>query len=551
MRTKIFRNAFLIGISSIVLSFVLFFVVLYQYFGARLSVELSAELQLAAQGVELFGMDYLNDLDSKTRLTWVDEDGQVIYDNQVDISSLDNHADRTEIQAALSNQSGSAVRYSSTHSQRTMYLAQRLEDGTVLRVASAYYSIPLLLLSMLHPILIILILCILLSLFLSARLTQRLTQPILELDLEHPEIADTYEELAPLLTRIQVQNATIQHQIQQLQQKQAEFEVITENMNEGFLLLDRQGHILSYNTGALHLLNAQPPEKQAEYHTLNPSSNFHTAIAEALSGAESQRLLQTENRTCQILANPVYANGQLQGAVAVVLDVTEREQREELRREFTANVSHELRTPLTSISGIAELLKSGLVRPEDMTGFAEDIYQEAQRLISLVGDIIRLSQLDEGAPALEQHPVNLLELCQVIASRLASSAQKTQISLSVTGSPQLVDGVPAILDEMVYNLCENAIKYNRPNGSVQLDVSQTDRGVELAVSDTGIGIPLQAQPRVFERFYRVDKSHSKAIGGTGLGLSIVKHGAAFHHAQIELESQLDVGTTIRLIFPKK
>ena len=551
MRTNIFRSAFLIGICTFVLSFMLFFVVLYQYFGARLSAELRAELQLAAHGVEQFGADYLDGLESKTRLTWVDEDGQVIYDNQVELSSLDNHADRTEIQAALSNQSGSAVRYSSTHSQRTMYLAQRLDDGTVLRVASAYYSIPMLLLSMLHPMLIILILCIFLSFFLSIHLTQRLTQPFLEIDLEHPEIDDTYEELAPLLTRIQVQNATIQHQIQQLQQKQVEFEAITENMSEGFLLLDRQGRILSYNTGALHLLQAQPPEEQAEYHTLNPTPNFLTAIAEALSGAESQRLLQTENGTCQILANPVYANGQLQGAVAVVLDVTEREQREELRREFTANVSHELRTPLTSISGMAELLKSGLVRPEDVTGFAEDIYQEAQRLISLVGDIIRLSQLDEGAPALEHQPVDLLDLCQVIAGRLAPSAEKAQISLSVTGSSQLVDGVPAILDEMVYNLCENAIKYNRPNGSVHLDVARTDRGVELAVSDTGIGIPLQAQPRVFERFYRVDKSHSKAIGGTGLGLSIVKHGAAFHNAQIELESQLDTGTSIRLIFHKK
>ena len=541
MRTNIFRSAFLIGICTFVLSFMLFFVVLYQYFGARLSAELRAELQLAAHGVEQFGADYLDGLESKTRLTWVDEDGQVIYDNQVELSSLDNHADRTEIQAALSNQSGSAVRYSSTHSQRTMYLAQRLDDGTVLRVASAYYSIPMLLLSMLHPMLIILILCIFLSFFLSIHLTQRLTQPFLEIDLEHPEIDDTYEELAPLLTRIQVQNATIQHQIQQLQQKQVEFEAITENMSEGFLLLDRQGRILSYNTGALHLLQSQPPEEQAEYHTLNPTPNFLTAIAEALSGAESQRLLQTENGTCQILANPVYANGQLQGAVAVVLDVTEREQREELRREFTANVSHELRTPLTSISGNASNLMSNSRNFDEETKqqIYSDIYDDS------------MWQLDEGAPTLEQQTVDLLDLCQVIAGRLAPSAEKAQISLSVTGSSQLVDGVPAILDEMVCNLCENAIKYNRPNGSVHLDVARTDRGVELAVSDTGIGIPLQAQPRVFERFYRVDKSHSKAIGGTGLGLSIVKHGAAFHNAQIELESQLDTGTSIRLIFHKK
>ena len=269
----------------------------------------------------------------------------------------------------------------------------------------------------------------------------------------------------------------------------------------------------------------------------------------ALAGKTCQQLLETENRCCQLLANPVWKDGKMAGIVVVVLDVTEREQREDLRREFTANVSHELRTPLTAISGIAEILKDGLVRTEDVKGFAADIYREAQRLISLVQDIIHLSELDEDSPTLEMQPVDLHELATTVVQRLAAPAAAAQVQLEVLGQSAQVRGVPHILDEILYNLCDNAIKYNRPNGQVKLTTQHTDRGIELTVADTGIGIPPHDRSRVFERFYRVDKSHSKAIGGTGLGLSIVKHGAAFHNAQLELNSQLDVGTTIRLIFP--
>jgi len=549
MTRKIFRNCFAVGVGVLVLCGALFMGVLHQQFQQQMMSHLASESLLAARGVENQGMSYLEDLESQSRLTWVAEDGTVLYDSAADASTLENHADRAEIREALSNRSGTSIRYSSTLSKTTLYFARRLEDGSVLRLSSAQETVAMLLLSLWQPILLILLVAVGISALLASRLSRRIIRPILALDLEHPDQADAYEELTPLLTRIKLQNATIAHQMDQLMQKQREFTAITENMSEGFLLLDRQGCILSYNSGILHLLRAQPPQEQASYLTLNRTDVFRRAVEDALSGKESQQLLNLDSQCCQILSNPVREGAQIVGAVVVLLDVTEREQREELRREFTANVSHELRTPLTAISGIAEILKNGLVRPEDVKDFAGDIYKEAQRLISLVQDIIHLSQLDEGGPALDQQPLELNLLAQFVTQRLSSAARLAQVTLEVTGSPVTVTGVSAILDEMIYNLCDNAIKYNRPNGSVTIHTALTQRGAELSVRDTGIGIPAEAQDRVFERFYRVDKSHSRAIGGTGLGLSIVKHGAAFHNAQIELESELDVGTTVRLIFP--
>ena len=550
MTAKIFRNSFAVGISVLILSIGLFMGVLYQYFGLQLMSHLADEAHLAARGVEDLGVEYLEGLDSGSRFTWVDTDGTVLYDSAADTSTLDNHADREEIQEAMSSDSGTSIRYSSTLSQRTLYFARRLEDGSVLRVASAQDTVIMLLLSMTQPILMILCLAVILSFLLSARLSQRIIQPILDLDLEHPENANTYAELSPLLSRIKHQNATIAQQMEQLRHKQSEFTAITQNMSEGFLLLDHQGHILSYNSATLALLHAPAPQERANYLTLNRDVGFCRTVESALQGERCELLLHSEGRCCNVLANPVWVDGQIHGAVVVILDVTEQEQREELRREFTANVSHELRTPLTAISGIAEILKNGLVLPADVPGFASDIYREAQRLISLVGDIIRLSQLDEGGAALERQQVDLLELSGTIIQRLATPAAAVQVSLEATGTPECVEGVPAILDEMIYNLCDNAIKYNRPGGQVTIHTHATPNSVVLSVSDTGIGIPADDCQRVFERFYRVDKSHSKAIGGTGLGLSIVKHGAAFHNAHVELESELDVGTTIRLIFPK-
>ena len=550
MTAKLFRTSMAVAVSVMVLSIALFMGMLYQYFSDQMMTELESETWLVSRGVELDGMDYLNGLHTTSRVTWVAADGTVLYDNEADASTMENHADREEIREALTSETGTAQRFSSTLSEQTLYVTQRLSDGTVIRLASAQKTVGLLLISMIQPILIILVLSLLLSAVLASRLSKGLIKPILSLDLEHPEDCETYDELTPLLSRLKRQNDTIQQQMNLLKQRQTEFAALTDNMSEGFLLLDRQGHVLSHNSGALRLLGVEEPEGEVNVLVLNREEPFRQAVDEALSGKRSQQMLHLNGRYCKLLANPVLADGKPAGAVLVLLDVTEQEQRDELRREFTANVSHELKTPLTSISGIAEIMQSGMVKPEDIQSFAGDIYQEAQRLIALVEDIIRLSRLDEGAESLERESVNLLSVAQDVARRLDSAAQKAGVTLKVMGLSVEVRGIPSVLDEMVYNLCDNAIKYNHPGGTVNVTVAPTDDGsAEVTVEDTGIGIPVEDQSRVFERFYRVDKSHSKEIGGTGLGLSIVKHGASLHGAQIHMDSQVGRGTSVQLLFP--
>ena len=550
MTAKLFRTSMAVAVSVMVLSIALFMGMLYQYFSDQMMTELESETWLVSRGVELDGMDYLNGLHTTSRVTWVAADGTVLYDNEADASTMENHADREEIREALTSETGTAQRFSSTLSEQTLYVTQRLSDGTVIRLASAQKTVGLLLISMIQPILIILVLSLLLSAVLASRLSKGLIKPILSLDLEHPEDCETYDELTPLLSRLKRQNDTIQQQMNLLKQRQTEFAALTDNMSEGFLLLDRQGHVLSHNSGALRLLGVEEPEGEVNVLVLNREEPFRQAVDEALSGKRSQQMLHLNGRYCKLLANPVLADGKPAGAVLVLLDVTEQEQRDELRREFTANVSHELKTPLTSISGIGEIMQSGMVKPEDIQSFAGDIYQEAQRLIALVEDIIRLSRLDEGAESLEREPVNLLSVAQDVARRLDSAAQKAGVTLKVMGLSVEVRGIPSVLDEMVYNLCDNAIKYNHPGGTVNVTVAPTDDGsAEVTVEDTGIGIPVEDQSRVFERFYRVDKSHSKEIGGTGLGLSIVKHGASLHGAQIHMDSQVGRGTSVQLLFP--
>lgn len=550
MTAKLFRNSMAVAVSVMALSIALFMGVLYQYFSDQLMEALGTETWLVARGVELEGLNYLDGLDTENRVTWVAADGTVLFDSSADTDAMENHSDREEIREAQDNRLGTATRYSSTLAEQTLYSARRLSDGTVIRLASSQRTVWLLLLSMVQPILVILVLALLLSAVLASQQSRRIIQPIVKLDLEHPEDCDAYDELAPLLTRIKRQNDTIKQQMSQLQQKQTEFSALTENMSEGFLLLDRQGHVLSHNPGALHLLGAEEPVGEVNALFLNREEHFRQAVDEVLEGRRSRQVLQMNGRCCQLLANPVWKDGEPAGAVLVLMDVTEQEKREELRREFTANVSHELKTPLTAISGIAEIIQGGMVKPEDIRDFAGDIYQEARRLIALVEDILRLSQLDEGAESLEREPVELLSLSQEVARRLEATAQGAGVVMEVRGTPVQVQGVRRVLDEMVYNLCENAIKYNRTGGRVTLTVGQGAEGPEVTVADTGIGIPLEDQSRVFERFYRVDKSHSKEIGGTGLGLSIVKHGALLHGAQIYLNSQVGRGTSIRLSFPK-
>ena len=549
MTGKIFRNSMVVGLAVFLLSAALFTGVLYGDFSDQMTRELESECRLVAQGVETVGADYLEGLNSPSRITWVDTDGTVLYDNMADPAEMENHADREEIREAMLGVQGSSVRRSSTLSETTIYAARRLEDGSVIRLAGAQSTVIALLISMLLPALGILAAALLLAGLLASRLARQIIRPILNLDLERPEDCDTYDELSPLLTRIRRQNDTIRAQMEEMGRRQQEFTALTENMSEGFVLLDKKGHILSYNTGALKLLGAPAPSEEATVLTLDRSDAFQHVVERALKGRRNQGRLERGERCIQLLADPVCRDSQVEGAVLVLLDVTEREQGEKLRREFTANVSHELKTPLTAISGMAEIIKNGMVEPEDIAGFAGDIYKETQRLISLVEDIIHLSRLDEGDGGLQHQPVELLPLAQKVARRLEPLARQSEVSLTVSGGPFTVQGVPAVLEEMVYNLCDNAVKYNRPGGWVRITLTPGETGGVVEVADSGIGIPAQDQQRVFERFYRVDKSHSKEIGGTGLGLSIVKHGAALHDAQVELESTEGEGTVVRLIFP--
>lgn len=551
MTKRIFRSILLVTLTALALSMAFFTAILFPYFENRLADELQKELTYLAPGAAAQGPAYLRQMSEVgNRLTLIAPDGSVLFDNMADPASMENHADREEVRQATAGQAGRSVRYSKTLDKKTINCALLLENGNVLRISSTQYSGLALLLSLIQPILIVLTLTAILSGLYAYRLSRRLTRPLNEIDLEHPKPAEApYEELVPLLRRLAHQNRQIKRQMQELQSQQQQFETITENMQEGFLVLDASGKVLSHNSGACRLLQISGPLSEKSVPDLGLCEEFDRAVRAALEGQHVESLIPLQGRQCQLFANPVFEAERLAGTVLVLVDVTEQQQREALRREFSANVSHELKTPLTSISGIAEIMRGGLVPPADVPHFAGKIYDESQRLIQLVRDILRLSQLDEDSVLETPEPVDLLACAERIAAQLEPAAAAQGVRLSVRGEATLVQGVPAILDEMVFNLCENAIKYNKPGGSVELHAGTGPKGPALTVSDTGIGIPPEHQSRVFERFYRVDKSHSKEIGGTGLGLSIVKHGAAFHHAQVELESTPGVGTVLRLVFP--
>ncbi|HPS75647.1 MAG TPA: ATP-binding protein [Oscillospiraceae bacterium] len=548
MTTKIFKSTFLTGMAALLACVALFFGVLYQYFEARLFTELKSEAAYAAQGLETAGEAYFNGLKIGERITWVAADGTVLYDNEADAATMENHADRQEIKAALENGSGQSARYSATFMEKTLYYALRLTDGTVLRVSCTQNTVGTLLLGMLSPLLWILAAVLILSAVLASRLARRITRPINQMELEDPKLDGDYPELTPLVQKLREQNFTIHRQMEELRRKREEFTAITENMSEGFILVDNKAAMLSYNSSALRILDSSPSEEGGSVLALNRSEEFRAAVSEALSGRHGEMLLQLGEGSYQIIANPVTADGQVTGAVLVILDVTEKEQRDALRREFTANVSHELKTPLTSISGFAELIRDGLVEKEKIGEFAGDIYDESRRLIALVEDIIKLSRLDEESFSPQKETVDLKALAAEVIARLQGTARARNVTVTLAGEGASVEGVRQILDEMVYNLVENAIKYNKDGGSVTVTVDVGDAGPRLAVADTGIGIPYQSQNRVFERFYRVDKSHSKEVGGTGLGLSIVKHGAIYHDARVSLQSEPDRGTTVTIDF---
>ncbi len=549
MRKSLFRAILAVGLAALLMSCALLCPALARHFTEQVYQELETQARLAVQGVVQGGLDYLTALDIPDRVTWIAVDGTVLFDSAAAPADMENHLAREEIRQALDHGVGRASRQSGTMSVRTMYVALALTDGSVLRLASSQRSGTALLISLLPSLALILMVTAALAVLLAHRLSRRITRPILELDLDRPEACDTYEELTPLLRRLHAQNETIRAQLAALERQRKEFTAITENMSEGFLLVDSRTDLLSYNTGALRLLGAETARPGESVLCLSRAEPFRRVVDEALAGHRSEALLERTGRICQLLASPVIQGDQVLGAVIAILDVTEREERETLRREFTANVSHELKTPLTSISGFAELMMNGLVPPETVPEFAADIHRESQRLIALVEDIIHLSQLDEGLIPAGQESVDLAELAGDVLGRLSPAAQRLKLSLRLEGGGVSVQGPRQVLDELIFNLADNAVKYNRPGGSVTISVDRRDGAARLTVSDTGAGIPAECRERVFERFYRVDKSRSKEVGGTGLGLSIVKHAAAYLGAQVTLESAVGVGTTVTVVWP--
>ena len=549
MTKKIFQSILLVAGCVLLASLLIIMGFLYDYFGGVEENQLRDELSLAAAAVEDGGTDYLSQLTAdRCRLTWIAADGSVLYDTKTDAESLENHASRAEVSQALATGTGESTRYSSTLMEKTMYYAQRLDDGTVLRISISRATVGMIAVGMIQPLLIVLIVALILSGLLARRLSRRIVDPLNSLDLEHPLDNDAYEELSPLLKRIHHQHVEIQTQLRELREKTDEFTQITGSMREGLVLLDEHGSILSINAAAQALFGADAQCVGRDFLTIERSHEISAAIQAAAADGHSEVRAERAGRVYQFDISRITSDGKFLGTVILAFDITEQEFAERNRREFTANVSHELKTPLQGIIGSAELIENGMVKPEDLPRFVGHIHAEAARLVTLIDDIIRLSQLDEGG-AMPTEPVDLLAVSQEAAENLHDVAAARNVTVSVTGQPAVLPGVRRLIYEIVYNLCDNAIKYNRDGGRVDVTVAADAGGSSITVANTGIGIAPEHQARVFERFYRVDKSHSKASGGTGLGLSIVKHAVQYHHGRIELESTPGTGTTIRVVFP--
>ncbi len=549
MTRKIFSSTMLVAGIVLLAAAVIIIGVLYEYFGGVQTNELRDELGLAAVAVEADGTDYLEKLTAEScRLTWIALDGTVIYDTRRDAESLENHASREEVAEALTTGYGDSTRYSATLLQKTIYSARRLSDGSVLRISISRQTAAVLALGMIQPILVVLLAALILSGVLTRRVSRRIVEPLNTLDLDHPLKNDVYEELTPLLKRINAQHQEIEAQMRELRRRTDEFTQVTGSMKEGLVLLDERGTVLSINAAARELFGAAEDCVGADFLTVERSHDMSAAVEKARESGHSELRMPRGGREYQFDISRIESGGETVGTVILAFDITEQEYAERNRREFTANVSHELKTPLQGIIGSAELIENGMVKPEDVPRFVGHIHTEAARLVTLIGDIIRLSQLDEG-DEMPKERFDILAEAKSAVDSLAPAAAARNIMLSAEGESAEINGVRRLVYEIIYNLADNAIKYNKDGGSVRVTVEKCGGDAVLTVADTGIGIAPEHQSRIFERFYRVDKSHSKASGGTGLGLSIVKHAAAYHHAKIELESAEGEGTTIRVIFP--
>ena len=549
MTGKILRISYLVAISALLASALLFFGVMYRDYEDGAFARLRAEAAAIAQGLGAVGSDYFDSFAPDDRVTWIAANGTVLYDSAAPAQLLESHADREEIDHALQTGEAQTSRYSKTLLQRTFYYAKLLEGGTVLRVSCTQNSLPAMILMLLTPFLWVATLVLILCGVLSYRLARQITKPLNAINPDNPAPLPSYPELTPLFDKLREQNRTIGKQMNELQLRQCEFTAITENMREGFLLVDCKMHVLSSNHSALEVLGGRELKPGCLLYDAECSQEIFDAVDTALSGSHAELLLTIDETSWQVLANPVVASGQVAGAVVLFMDVTEREQRERLRREFSANVSHELKTPLTSISGFAELMKEGLVPPEKIPEFSGDIYKESLRLIGLVNDIIQLSRLDENSTQFQRAPVDLYDLCAQSIERLSPVAARQSVTLALTGEQAEIEGVEQLLKEMIYNLLDNAIKYTPRGGSVQASLIRSGRRAIIRVTDTGIGIPQADLPHVFDRFYRVDKARSRATGGTGLGLSIVKQIVALHGGTITAESEEGKGSTFTIDLP--
>ncbi len=551
MTKKIFISILLVSAVVLLACFAITVGVLYSYYTGISESQLKAQTSVISHAVENEGIGYFNDFkENGCRVTWINSDGTVIYDSEAQASSLESHADREEFIEALETGFGKSSRYSSTLTERMLYCAQKLADGTVIRTAYPQSTVFMLFLGMLPPLCIVLIISIALSGLLAYRLSRQIVQPLNAIDLDKPLENETYDELSPLLKRIELQHRQIDRQLNELSRKREEWNAVTESMNEGIVLLSADNTVLSINKSASLLLDTSADCIGQDMLEICRRIDIQSLICQATEGKNAEITAELRGREYQINASPIISDGSVKGTALLFFDVTDKLQAEQMRREFTANVSHELKTPLQVISGTSELMINGIVKNEDIPEFAERIHGESLRMITLVDDIIELSRLDEGAAEVPKEKVCLMTAAEAVAERLAVSAQHKDVSVSVAGDKAVINGIPALITELIFNLCDNAIKYTLPGGRADIVIKDENNEAVLTVSDTGVGIPEDAQSRVFERFFRVDKSRSKEIGGTGLGLSIVKHIAEIHNARIYLKSKPGKGTSITVVFPK-
>lgn len=560
MTKRIFGGAFIVSLVAIISAVAMVLGVAYTKEQQLFKRQLEQQAMLLAATMENTSPD--DDVESlrklshdihgtfENRITYIGQDGTVLFDNEADPSTMENHLGREEVVAAKQSGTGTAIRESYTMSEMTVYCARVIGYGCIVRVAGTMDTVAARIAGMWWEVLLVVITAAMVSLGVAAIVARVVVKPINSIDLKNPDIGESYSEIAPLLHRISEQNHEIDQQIAELTRSRKEFSLITENMSEGFIIIDSRTEVLSYNTAALKILGSDFTGSSRSVLVLNRSEAFRSAVEDALAGKRSETDLTLSEKIYQVIATPAFTGSSVTGAVMIILDITEKEAREELRREFTSNVSHELKTPLTTIYGISDMLVGGIVKPEDIPGFAKNIRDEAGRMITLIQDILKLSQLDENTFSDQRERVDLYELAQSAAERLRPQADEKHVTISVTGERSEFTGIATVLEEMIYNLIDNAVKYNKQGGRADVDVRSSGDDIVVTVSDTGIGVPADSIDRIFERFYRADKSHSRKIGGTGLGLSIVKHGVSLHGGSITVKSSEGSGTTFTMTLPK-